>query len=180
MDSVLLEEFDEMAWEMACNIARKCTGLPLALQVMGNYVLQKRKDHETITRLEAMRKQLYPNYSLNSGEICIFWESHGYKLLDLDKTTLEAYIAFVDLIRIDGLRLKEHLRMMISCLIVFTFFLSLKLEISDRKAKIQEIKANIRDKYYKGNCKAKIGITPDAGGELKVCIAPFSRWAYCG
>lgn len=121
-----------------------------------------------------MRQQLYPNNSLNYREIYRFWKFEGHKLLDLNETTPEAYFAFVDLIGHDGLILKElYLRMMIRCLIVFTFFLSLKLEISDRKAKIQEIKANIRDKYYKGNCKAKIGITPDAGDELKVCITPF-------
>lgn len=148
-----------------------------------SYFQEKRRsrDHKTIALLEAMLQRLYPNYSLNFRVNFMFTIFREDKLLDLYKTTLEAYIVFADLIKFERLRLNElYLRVMIRYFIVLTFFLSLKLDISDRKAKIQEIKANIRDKYYKGNCKAKIGITPDPGRELKVCITPFERWAYCG
>lgn len=69
--------------------------------------------------------------------------------------------------------IEHHMRSKICCLIVLTFFLSLKLEISDRKAKIQEIKAKIRDKCYKGNCKAKIGITPIQVTSLRSALLRF-------
>jgi len=55
------------------------------------------------------------------------------------------------------------------------------VESYDSKAKIQEIKAKIQDKFnYNGNCKVKIGIIPDPGGQFKVCVTPFLRWAFCG
>jgi len=57
------------------------------------------------------------------------------------------------------------LRAMTRCLIALNTFPSLKVESSDSKANIQEIKAKIQDKFnYNGNCNVKIGIIPERSG----------------
>lgn len=140
-----------------------------------------------ITCLETARRYSHSNSSVIIPMIYRFLKSDGHNLdvksLDPTKMTLGTYTLLVDIILlVESLRLhKESLRLhklflraMTHCFIALKIFLSLMVESSDSKAKIQEIKAKIQDKFnYNGNCKVKIGIIPDPGGEFKVCVSPF-------
>lgn len=96
------------------------------------------------------------------------------KSLDPTKMTMGTYILFVESLRLHRL----FSRAMTHCFIALKVFLGLMVESSDSKAKIQEIKAKIQDKFnYNGSCMVKIGIIPEGSGTPFLKVGVLRRTA---
>lgn len=147
---------------------------------VGQLLIQMGPLTGTITFPESMRHHFDPRSDVTISTIYGFSRSHGHKLgiksLNPTKMTLGTYPKLLDIFWS-----LEIWRIRMPRCYFYQVFIIMGVRCSDSNAKNQEIKAKIQDKFnYSGNCKVKIGIIPEPGGEFKVCVTSFLRWAFWG